>query len=183
MPHIVVATGMLPAQFSGQWRFKPLRRECQQASVRYFVQAMAEGIVGAQGQASPLLRIGSLQSVVDAVGAGAELGDGCKALVERLPIGKGREASVADGLIAVELLLKGLVQSARSHIVGAHAAVRAGLLLNAEIVLVVVRRLERSSGKGVQAYRQRTGSLARLDASARRAAGTKRRASCRHFRR
>ena len=92
-------------------------------------------------------------------GAGLELGDVSKALIERLLVGKWRKASVADVLVAVELHLVGFVQSARAHEVGAQVAARADLLLDAEIVLVVVRGLERSRGEGVQADGQRTGWL------------------------
>ncbi len=132
---------------------------------------MTEGVVAAQGQAAPLLRVDGLQSAVDTVRPGLELGDISKSLIERLLIGKRRKASIADVLVAVELHLVGFVQSARAHEVGAQIAARADLLLNTEIVLVVIRGLERSRGEGVQADGQRTGWCAWLDSRAGRAAG------------
>src|SRR5208337_1341088 len=126
-----------------------------------------------QGQAAPLLRVDGLQSAVHAVRAGLELGDISKSLIERLQVGEWRKATIADVLVTVQLFLVGLVQTVRAHEVGAQVAARADLLLDAEIVLIVMRGLERSRREGVQAYGQRTGWGARLDARAGRAAGAK----------
>src|SRR5271155_817667 len=98
---------------------------------------MAESVVSAKRQAAPLLRVGGLQSVVDAVGAGLELSDVPKALIERALVRERSEAPVADILVAVELHLVGFVQSARAHKVDAQVAAHADLLLDAEVVLVV----------------------------------------------
>ena len=124
---------------------------------------MTEGVVAAQRQAAPLLRIGDLKSGIIAVGAGAKLVDIAESLIERLLVGKRRKASIADCLVAVQLHLVRLMEPARADVIHAQVAARTDLLLNAEVVLVVIRRLERSAGKGVQADGQRTGRCARLN--------------------
>ena len=60
--------------------------------------------------------------MVDAVRTGLELSDVAKALIERLPVGKGREATGAYVLVAVELDLVGFMQPARADIVCAQIA-------------------------------------------------------------
>ena len=112
---------------------------------------MAERVVGAQREAVELLGDAGLQAGVVAAGVGAELVDAAESLVERLLVGIRRKASRADRLVAVEADLKRLMKAARAHIIDAHCAVRAQLLLDAEVVLVVVRRLERAGGEGVEA--------------------------------
>src|ERR1700734_798848 len=108
---------------------------------------MTESVVAAQSQAAPLLRIGSLQSVVDAVCASLKLGDGSESLIERPLVRKWRKASIADVLITVELNQVRFMQPTSTHIVGSQVAARSDLLLDAEVVLVVVRRLEGSRGE------------------------------------
>ena len=64
--------------------------------------------------------------------AGAELVDAAEARVERLVVGEGREAAVADGLVAVELNLIRLLHGAGADVVDAQRAARAQLVLDAQ---------------------------------------------------
>src|SRR5580704_6732797 len=100
---------------------------------------MAECVVAAQSQSAPLLGIDGLQTGIAAVGIRAELVHIAETLVERLLIRKGREASIADCLIAVELHLERLMQSAGSNEIGAQIAACPDLLFDAKVVLIVVR--------------------------------------------
>ena len=92
------------------------------------------------------------QAGIAVVGIGAELVHIAEALVERLLNQKGREASIADGLITVELYLEGLVPSTRADEVRAEIAACPDLLLNAKVVLIVVRGLERPAREGVRSF-------------------------------
>ena len=122
-----------------------------------------------QRESAPLLRVSGLKSGITAVGVRAKLIHISKALIERLLVWKRREAAVADRLIAIELHLERLMEPARADEVDPQAAPRADLLLNAEVVLVVIRRFERSAREGVQADCQRTGRRAGLNSRAGRA--------------
>ncbi len=84
---------------------------------------MAECVVCVEGERADLLGEAGLQAGVVAAGVGAELVDIAEALVEGLRVGIGREASVADGLIAVQANLKRLVEPARADIADADSAV------------------------------------------------------------
>ena len=109
MSHIIVTTGILPSQSSRQRGHEALCRKCKQTPVRYLIETMAERVVAAQSQSAPLLGINGLQTGIAAVGIRAELVHITEALVEGLLIRKGREASIADRLIAVELHLERLM--------------------------------------------------------------------------
>src|SRR5208283_4522512 len=117
----------------------------QQASVRNFVEAMAKGVVTAQSKSAELLGDVGLQARVITGCIGLKLVDAAKSLIERLLVGIGSKAPVAYILVAVQLNLVRLMDTARSHIVHPHCAMRAGLLLDAKTVLIVVRRLQNAA--------------------------------------
>ena len=107
-----------------------------------------------------------LEAGVVAVGVGAEFVNAAESLVEGLRIGVRSETAGADGLIAVQADLKRLVQAARADITDANSAVRAQLLLDAEVVLVVIRRFERACGEGSEVDCERAGRCAGGDSGA-----------------
>ncbi len=65
------------------------------------------------------------------------------------------------------------MQASRPDEIGAKIALRTYLLLYAEVVLVVVRRLQRPAGKGIETDRQGTGGRTRLNPRAGRGSRTK----------
>ena len=73
--HVVVAASVLALQLAWQRRHGSLRGEGQQAFVRHFVEAVVEGVIGAQGEALLLFAVGHLQFGLVAAGFGAKLGD------------------------------------------------------------------------------------------------------------
>src|ERR1019366_527618 len=94
-------------------------RESQQATIRDFVDAMAVSVIAAQGQPAKLLACAGLQAAVVATRAGAEFVNVAEAPIERLVVGEGREAAIADRLIAVQLHLIGFMDGARADIINA----------------------------------------------------------------
>src|SRR5258708_1109665 len=155
MANVVVATGVLPVELARQRRHQSLRRERQQPAVRYLVEAMTERVVAVQRQSSPLLGIGCLKSGITAVGVGAKLIYIPKTLIERPLVLKRREASITNRLIAIELHLERLMKPSRAYKIHSQVPMQTELLLNAKVVLVVIRCLECPTREGVQADRQR----------------------------
>jgi hypothetical protein len=119
------------------------------------VDAMAEGVVAAQGETGELLGGAGLQAGVVAARAGAEFVDAAEARVERVVVGEGREASGADVLIAVQLDLIRLVHGAGADVIDAHGAARAQLAFDSEAPFEEVGRLEGAGGEGVEVDRER----------------------------
>src|ERR1700739_2254751 len=134
---------------------------------------MTERVVAAQRESAPLLRISALKTCITAIGVRAELIHIPKALIERLLVWKPREASIADSLIPIELHLERLMEPSRTNEINPQIPTQTDLLLNAEVVLVVIRCFECSTRERVQADCQRTGRRARLNSSTGSAAGTK----------
>ena len=157
MADVVVAVAVLRAQAAGQRRENAERGERKQPAVGDLVDAMAEGVVSAQRQAGELLGHAGLQPGVVAARAGAEFVHAAEALVERLIVGKGREASSAHRLIAVQLHLVRLMHGARADVIDAQRAARPKLALDAEAPLQKVGRLQRAAGEGVEVDRERSG--------------------------
>jgi len=117
--NVVVAVAVLLAQIAGQRRENAKARISKQAAVGYFVETMAVRIVSAQSQAAELLRHAALQAGVVTARVGAEFVHAAEALIERLVVGKGREASVAHRLIAIQLDLIWLMHGARADVINA----------------------------------------------------------------
>ena len=107
----------------------PSSRKRKQAAIRYLVEAMAEGVVAAQSQAGELFGRAGLQARVVAAGAGAEFVDVAKARIERLIVSERCEAAIANRLVAVQLDLVRLLNSARPNVVDAERAARAEFAL------------------------------------------------------
>src|ERR1700685_2636407 len=122
--HVVIAVSVFLAQAARQRIQNAESREGKQTSIRYFVETMAVGVVSAQRQAGKLLGYAGLQAGIVAACTGAEFIHAAAALIERLLIGKRREASIADGLISVQLNLVWLMHSARAHIIDAQRTAR-----------------------------------------------------------
>ena len=117
VPHIVVAGTVLAAQIAWQRRENGPRCEWQESAVRNRVQAVAPSVIRLHLDAMRHPLVGRyLQTVVVAVGAGAQLRDGPEPGIFRPPVRKGGEAARADRLIAVHLSLIGLVHGARAHV-------------------------------------------------------------------
>src|ERR1035438_982368 len=136
---------------------------------------MTERVVSSQRQSSPLLGIGGLKSGVTAIGVRAKLIDVPKSLIERPLVRKRSKAPVANRLIAIELHLERLMESSCAYKIHPQIPAQAHLLLNAQVVLVVIRCFERSTREGVQADCQRACRCTLLNSRARRAAGAKNR--------
>src|SRR5271166_5034254 len=127
---------------------------------------MAEGVVRAQSQAADLLGQICLQSGIDAVCAGLKLIHAAESSIERLLIGIRRKASVANRLVTIQLNLIWLMNPACADVIDPCRALRANTLFNPEVILVVIRCLERAAGKGIHAHGQRACWRARLNARA-----------------
>src|ERR1039458_910198 len=97
---------------------------------------MAEGVIRIQLQAvSDAFGARQLQSVVVAVRSCFKLRHCSEARISGLSVGEGREASVAYGLISIDLHLIVQLDGARSDILHAQAAAVSELLLHGETPL------------------------------------------------
>ncbi len=100
---------------------------------------MTERVVPVQSQSTPLLGICGLQSGITAVGVRAKLIDIPKALIEWSLVWIRSETSIANRLIAIELHLERLMQPSCAYEIDPQVPTRTDLLLDAEVVLVVIR--------------------------------------------
>src|SRR5258708_7244205 len=88
------------------------------------------------------LHRGQLQTAIVAVCPGRKLSDRAKAGVGRLHVREGREASLAHGLIAINLREIGLVNGTSADVLSLHAGGRSELVLNPQTPLHEVRRVK-----------------------------------------
>src|ERR1039458_8374827 len=122
---------------------------------------MAQGVVGAHRQGAQLLTHAGLQAGIGTAGISAKLVYAAESLVGRLLVSVWGKATVTDRLEAIQPLQKRLMKSASAHIVDAHRTMRGQLLFDSEVVLVVVRRLQRTCRESIQAHSERASRCAR----------------------
>src|ERR1700677_4599044 len=117
VPDIVIARTVVAGEFSGQRRKNPPGGELQEPTVRDGVHATAEGVIDLSLQAVCESFHGrELKTVVVTVGTGRELRDCAEPWISGLHIREGRETTLADGLVAVDLCRVRLVHGPRAHV-------------------------------------------------------------------
>ena len=135
MPHVVIAIAVFLAQIAWQRRQNTQGGKGKQSAIGYLVETMAVGVVCTQHQTAELLGCAGLQPGVVTARIRTKFIYVAKALIERLAIGKGREASVAHRLVSVQLHLVRLMHGARAHVIQAQRAARSQFALDAETPL------------------------------------------------
>src|ERR1700690_555920 len=103
MANVIIAVAVFLAQAAGQRSQNAEDRKRKQTTVRYFIEAMAVGVITTQRETAESLDYAGLQAAVVTASTGAKLVDVAEALVERLIVVKGRKAASANPLIAVQL--------------------------------------------------------------------------------
>ena len=101
-----------------------------------------------------------LQAVVVAVGAGRKLGYRTESRIDWLHVGERSKASLAHGLVSVDLGEKRLIHGACSYVLRLNAACISKLMLDAQTPLHEIGRVEFAIGDSRDGDRRKT---ARLD--------------------
>ena len=132
---------------------------------------MAERVVAAQRQSAELLCHAGLQSGIAAVGIRCETRSRCR-IAGRAAAGTDKAQSIRRRQSGSRSAPPGTAHARRAcpHSRSAPPHARPACCSIPRVVLVVVRRLERAAGKGIQAHRQRARRRARGNSRAGRRA-------------
>ena len=131
VPDVVIAWAVITTEVSRQGRENASGGELQEPAVRDGIEAMAPGVVNLSLEAVTHAFHGrQLQAVVVAVGSGRKLRHRGESRIGRLHVGERSKASLADGLVSIDLREIGLIHRTGANILRLNAARISELMLN-----------------------------------------------------